>query len=163
MTQRRNKYSEHPDTHAKTLAFIAARDMGAVAYSSDGKCVPLRELDITDVEFVSGLWRIQTKFTDQITIVRDREFVLGKKLPIQERMPFEYWQAYHVGENCYGKFKSNTPDTIVAKYTTDKTIYWSYGKSIEQARAFMGIKLYDEYADLIHRHVCRRLLRCKHK
>ena len=43
----------------------------------------------------------------------------------------------------------------VAKYTTDQGTYWSYGNTIEQARAFLGIKLYDEYMDLIHTHACK--------
>ena len=66
-----------------------------------------------------------------------------------------------VGLNCYGRFIVGGPEVIVAKYDTDRGTYWSYGPTLEQARAFLGIKLYDEYMDLIHSVACKNKLNTK--
>lgn len=129
---------------------------GAFAHKSDGTTVPLRDVLPSMVEFVGGLWRIQNDFPYRIDRIRDRDMVLVKKLPHQERMPFEYYSAVAVGYNCYGPFISGNPDIIVARYATDDGVYWGYGATIEQARAFLGIKLFDQYMDLIHAHACKK-------
>ena len=56
----------------------------------------------------------------------------------------------------YGPFTMPGIPNVVAKYETDKKTYCAYGNGIEQARAFLGIKLYDECRDLIHGHLCRK-------
>jgi len=114
-----------------------------------------------DVDFVAGLWRIQTKFPYKITRVRDKDVVLMNKLPHQESTNFEYWNAKLVGCNCYGPFiiQGSKPDLIVARYDTDKGYLWGYGATIEAARAFLGLKLYDEYKDVIHSIACKNKLK----
>lgn len=158
MTQYRNKFAEHKTFDEKKHAYWGAcfdSRVQAMAYRSDGTTMALVDVDIADVEFVCGLWRVQNPFPHTIQIVRNRELVLAEKLPHTERIPFEYWRAYSVSENCYGKYLSSKPDVIVAKYQTDDGVYWGYGNTIEQARAFLGIKLFDEYMDLIHAAACR--------
>lgn len=129
---------------------------GAFALKSDGTRVPLYSVDFETVEFVSGRWCVQEPCPLPIQLVRDRELALAEKLTHTERIPFEYYSAYSVGENCFGKFLSGQPDTIVAKYETDDGVYWGYGRTIEQARAFLGIKLFDQYMDLIHAAACKK-------
>ena len=138
--------------------FNRDRRAGVYAYKSDNTTVPLTSVKLSQVEFVAGLWRVQNPFSHKIQVVRDKELVLGERLTHTERIPFEYWQAYVVDENCFGKYISSIPNLIVAKYTTDRGTYWSYGNTIEQARAFLGIKLFDEYMDLIHSVACRNAL-----
>lgn len=123
------------------------------AYKSDGTRVPLRDLRINMVEFVAGLWRVQNEFPYEIENVRKKDFVIGEKLPHVERTLFDFYQAYSVAENCYGKYIGKTPDYIVAKYPTNRGVYSAYGKTIEDARAYLGIKLYDEFQDVIHQSI----------
>ena len=128
---------------------------GALAYRSNSSTVPLGFCSIEDVEFIGGLWRVQDKFPYEIQDVRGDHFVLLERLPRSERNHFEFYKAVRVGYNCYGPYLVPGASQIVAKYTTDKQTYWAYGKTVEQARAFLGIKLYDEYMDLIHRVACK--------
>lgn len=153
MTQR-NKFAEHKTIKEKTAAYTRDCGAGVLAYKSDNTTVPLHLVPLSSVEFVAGLWRVQDVFDRPIQRVRDIDVVLGDKLPHTERIPFEYYRAYRLGENCYGKYVSARPDMIVAKYTTNDGTFWGYGPTIEAARAFLGIKLYDQYSDLIHAHAC---------
>ena len=141
----------YTDVAGKRVAYDAAVANGAMAIDSNLNQVRLGENGATfnQVEYMSGYWRIQTKFEHEITKVRDKELVIGKKLAHKERIPFEFYDAYTIGITCYGQGLFPTPDYIVAKYETDNGIYMSYGRTIEEARAFLGIKLYDEYQDLI--------------
>lgn len=134
------------------------RRAGVLAYKSDDTTVPLESVKLSNVEFVAGLWRVQTPFPHKIQDVRDKQFVLDAPLLHREKNHFEFYSAWLVSENCYGKYISGSPKYIVAKYTTDHGTYWSYGDTIEQARAFLGIRLYDEYMDLIHAHACKKQL-----
>ncbi len=120
------------------------------AYKSDGSRVPLRGQHLYDVEHIGGLWRVQDVFPYEIEKVRGKDFVIGQKLPRIERTLFDFYAAYSVGENCYGKYISGNADYIVAKYITNRGIYSAYGKTIEDARAYLGIKMYDEYQNVIH-------------
>ncbi|MBR2286230.1 MAG: hypothetical protein IJ866_02135 [Alphaproteobacteria bacterium] len=124
-----------------------------VAYKADGTTVPLKELRIDNVEFVGGLWRVQNEFPHKIENVRKKDFVIGKKLPHVERTLFDFYLAYLVCENCYGKYIGKNADYIVAKYPTVRGVYSAYGKTIEDARAYLGIKLYDEFQDVIHQSI----------
>ena len=128
---------------------------GVDAYKSDGTVVKLLSVAYEDVRFSGGLWRVQNPEPKNIVRVRDMNFVLGERLPVTEKNRFEYYRAQIVGENCYGKFvfSGGAGTMIVAKYETQDGTFWSYGETIEQARAFLGIKLYDTYSDLIHRAV----------
>ena len=159
MTQ--NKLATHKTVAEKERAYNIAISDGthrAMAYSRDGTIAPLVNFPASDVEFIGGLWRVQTPFSHKIQNVRDKQFVLDTQLPHREKNHFEFYSAWLVSENCYGKFIVDGAKYIVAKYTTDNGTYWSYGTTIEQARAFLGIKLYDEYMDLIHAHACKNQL-----
>ena len=144
-----NAASEYKTVSEKRVAYNADIQKGGVyAINEKGARVLLgrRGAEFNDVEFIAGLWRIQNKFEHEITVVRNREFVLMKKLPYQERTKFEFYSAELVGNNCYGRSVRGVPDFIVARYGQ----YSAYGQTIEQARAFLGIRLYDEFQDLIH-------------
>lgn len=154
----KNKLAYHTDIMQKFRDYNRDRRNGALAYRSDDTAIPLSDAKLSTVEFIGGLWRVQDEFPYKIQTVRNREMVLLKQLPHQEHTLFEYYTASTVGYNCYGPFLSGNSNYIVAKYVTDDGIYWGYGTSIESARAFLGIKLYDQYMDLIHTHACKRIL-----
>lgn len=156
MTQ--NKLATFKNIYDKQAKYIKDVLAHVMAYRSDGTVVPLCKFDLSQVEFIAGLWRVQTPFPHKIQEVRDKQFVLGAQLPHREKNHFEFYSAWLVSENCYGKYILDGGKYIVAKYTTDHGTYWSYGNTIEQARAFLGIKLYDEYMDLIHAHACKNQL-----
>lgn len=142
------------------LTFLYDLDKGAYAVNDKGKKIPLGDegAEHQNVDKVGGIWRIQNTLPYKITRVRDQDMVLIKKLDHQEKTLFEFYTAKHVSYNCYGPFiidNFNT-DYIVTKYETDKETYWGYGKTIEDARAYLGVKLYDEYKDLINSVACRK-------
>ena len=150
-----------PEDKAK-IAKIGAfcKDVYEVkAVMADGCSITLGEkgAKLEDVDFVAGLWRVQKNFPYEITRVRDKDVVLMNKLPHQENTNFEYWDAKLVGYNCYGPFVLQGKDAnlIVAKYDTDEGCIWGYGTTIESARAFLGLKLYDMYKDVIHSIACK--------
>ena len=122
------------------------------AYAIDDKNVKhqLIEIPFECVDFVAGVWRVQRNFDKKIQMVRGKEFVLLGKINKQEKNLFEYFDAESVGNNCYGRYIFGTPDCVVAKYDTDNGPLWSYGTTLEQARAFLGIALFDKHIDLIH-------------
>ncbi len=148
-----NKHSDFKTDAQKIAAYIrdkSNKTNPVVAYLSDGTTIPLRNLCVRSVEYSAGFWRVQNKFPYVIENVRNREFVIGEKLPHVEHTLFDFYMAYSVGENCYGKYIGKKPDYIVAKYPTSRGVYSAYGKTIEDARAYLGIKLYDEFQDVIH-------------
>ncbi len=156
--------TEQEATVKKSIALVKKRiafnrDVYKVkASTADGAEITLGEkgAEFENVDFVAGLWRVQTKFPYEITRVRDKDVVLLDKLPHQENTNFEYWRAKIVGYNCHGPFilQGNMTDLIVAKYDTDDGCIWGYGSSIESARAFLGLKLFDIYRQEIHRVAC---------
>ena len=122
------------------------------AYAIDDKNVrrKLIEIPFECVDFIAGLWRVQRDFDEKIQMVRGKEFVLLGKINKQEKNLFEYYRAATVANNCYGLYSSMEPDYVVAKYDTDNGPLWSYGPTLEQARAFLGIALFDKHIGLIH-------------
>ena len=135
----------------KVIRYHLACANKEIAYKSDGTTIPLADCLVFGVEFIGGLWRVQEKFPYTINNIRGVDFVLFEKLPHTEKTLFTFYNAVMVGENCYGRHLIKEP-YIVAKYTTKDGDFWGYGKTIEQARAFLGVKLYDEYKDLIHKY-----------
>ena len=155
---KQNKLSEYKTSVEKERAYHADCVRGAqrvMAYRSNGTTVPLADVDISNVEYIGGLWRVQDKFPHKIQDVRGEPFVLLERVPRNERNHFDFYRAARVGFNCYGPYLVGGPTQIVAKYTTDAQTYWAYGATVEQARAFLGIRLYDEYMDLIHSVACK--------
>ena len=142
----------------KRVLYNRAIENNAVAYIGFKKTVPLGApgAGFNDVEFISGLWRVQKKFPYKMTKVRDKEFVLVKKLPHQEHTKFEFYSATATVWGGGGQSADiENPDWIVAKYETPRGTYWSYGRNISEARAYLGIELYDKHQDLIHRELFR--------
>lgn len=144
----------------KRAAYDAARGRAkAIIQDSDGQLryiiLGCRGAEFNDVEYIGGAWRVQNKFDHKIINVRGKDFVLGESLPHQERTKFDFYRAYLVGNNCYGKYLLCGADYIVAKYETARGTYLAYGKTIEDTRAYLGIKLYDEHQDLIHASLSR--------
>ena len=150
-----NSYSEFKDPFRKKAEYTSAitYKKKVYAYSSNGKRKLLKDCPLDTVEYIAGVWRIQDEFPYKIETVRKKDFVIGEKLPHAERTLFDFYAAYSVGENCYGKFIFSAPDYVVAKYVTARGTYSAYGKTIEDARAYLGIKLYDEFQDVIHREI----------
>ena len=123
---------------------------GAYAWDEHNKKYKLIDLPFERVDFIAGLWRVQRDFDEKIQIVRGKEFILLGKIDKQEKNLFEYYKAATVGNNCYGLYSNMDPDCVVAKYDTDNGPLWAYGATLEQARAFLGIALFDKHIDLIH-------------
>ena len=158
-----NPLDKYKTTNEKYSAFLTASRAGKFAIKSDGNLIPLKQCKISDVAFIAGMWRIQETFRHKITRVRDKDMVLLSKLNRIENTLFEFWTAKVVGYNAYGPFISvaEKPDYIVAKYETDNATHWGYGRTLEEARAFLGLKLFDEYKDLINSVACRNKLKTK--
>lgn len=150
-----NSLSTYKTVAEKRKAFNEARENHAIAFDYKLNKTPLSSVKFNDVDFIGGEWRIQRPIPDGIQMVRGRPFLLGKRLPKQEKNKFEFYLAALLTNNCYGYTDNIVYDMIVAKYTTDNGTYWAYGQTIEQARAFLGIRLYDEYMDLIHSVACK--------
>ena len=148
-------WGEYSDAKSKRRVFLFAARARAIAWNAKGREYLLRDLKCDDVEYNGGAWRVQNKFDYKIQMVRGEEFVLGDKIDRTEKNLFEFYRAYMVGCNCYGRYMLRKPEMVVAKYETDKQTFWAYGPTIEQARAFLGIRLYDEYRDLIHSVACK--------
>lgn len=153
-----NNLSTYKTVAEKRQAFNEARENHAVAFDYNLNKIPLSSVKFNDVDFIGGEWRIQRPIPDGIQVVRGLPFLLGERLPKQEKNKFEFYRAALLTYNCYGYTDSITYTTIVAKYTTDNGTYWAYGSTIEQARAFLGIRLYDEYMDLIHSVACKNIM-----
>lgn len=156
--KQRNPLAQHKTFISKMRAFIADRYAGAFAYKSDDTRVPLKQVKFQDVEFIGGLWRVQHKLDYELRTIRDKQLILGPRIDLQEKNYFEYYQAATPPVyNCYGPLCQLTYDKVVARYITDKKEYWAYGNTVADARAFLGIKLYDEYMDLIHSAACKKV------
>lgn len=123
---------------------------GAYAWDEHNKKYKLIDLPFERVDFIAGLWRVQREFNKPIQLVRGKEFVLLEKINKHEKNLFEYYTAEIVANNCYGKYLFGEPDSVVAKYDTDNGPLWAYGATLEQARAFLGIALFDENIEAIH-------------
>jgi len=149
-----NPLSEFKTVVEKRAAYNAALDKHEPAYINFNTfiSVGMPGAQFNDVEFIGGLWRVQHPFNKKITHVRDCDFVIGEKLPHQEHTKFDFFKAYRVGTNCYGRYifeNENGYDYIVARYKTNRGTFWSYGKTIADARAFLAISIYDAHQDVI--------------
>ena len=161
MQNNKNPLAVYKDNVQKFKAYTYDCSLGDWAYKSDDTRVPLKEMNINDVEFIGGLWRVQTKPVYNIQRIRDRDMIIGDKIQRTEQTFFNYYKASFLVYNCYGPIEPQF-DMVAAEYKTDKCTYWAYGKTIAEARAFMGIKLYDEYMDLINSVACK-VIRQKEK
>ena len=162
-----NPLSQFKTVAEKRVAYNNALTSGAVAYIDFDKTIELGGVgaEFNDVEFIGGLWRVQRPFNHKIIRARDgQDFVLGEKLPHQEHTKFDFYNAYMVNTNCYGRYLVENRagfDYIVAKYETNRGVFWAYGKTIADARAFLAIKVYDEYQDVIENEILRNRINSK--
>ena len=145
-----NKLADYKTEQEKRKLHNCALVGNAYAVDDKGARYPLVSLPFDRVDFVGGLWRVQRIFDKPTQFVRGKEFFLYDKIDRQEKNLFEYYNAEPVCNNCYGKYLFGTPDCVVAKYDTDNGALWAYGATLEQARAFLGIALFDKHIDLIH-------------
>ncbi len=145
----------------KMAIFSVDEVNGVKAVSEKGKYIKLgaNGAKLEQVDRINGIWHIQNKFPHEITIVRKRDMVLLKKLDREEHTGFEFYTAKHVGYNCFGPFvsKGNGYDYIVAKCNTDRGPFWGYGKTMDDARAYLCLKLYDECQDAILGMLCSKI------
>ena len=137
----------------KMAIFCVDETMGIKAVAENRSAITLGKngAKIDNVDRINGIWHIQNKFPYEITRVRKRDMVLLKKLDREEHTGFEFYTAKHVGYNCFGPFvsKDNGYDYIVAKCNTDRGPFWGYGRTMDDARAYLCLKLYDECQDAI--------------
>ena len=145
-----NPFDEYKNTKKKSAAWVKAVHDGTMAVDENNQQSPVKNFDMSQLAFVAGWWRVQKKFDKKITRVRDKDFFIGNKLDYHERTKFDFYEAYTVNFNCYGYYIGEKPDYVVAIYDTDQGRLWGYGKTIQDARAFLGIKLYDICQDIIH-------------
>lgn len=152
-----NPFDEYKNTRIKSSAWNSACRNNEKALDKNGEWHLVKDFNMCDLAFVAGIWRVQDKLPYDITKVRDKDMVLIKKLDRVENTLFDFWSAKMVSYNCYGPFIIDIANTdyIVAQYETDNGIRWGYGKTIEDARAYLGIKLYDEYKDVINAIACK--------
>ncbi|MCR5194480.1 MAG: hypothetical protein K6B71_03075 [Alphaproteobacteria bacterium] len=147
-----NKLDTYKNTREKSSAWVDAVYKGVLAVDEKGNRFPVKNYDMSELAFVAGVWRVQRDFPYEIINVRNIDMVLLNKIDRKESTLFEFWNAKHVEYNCYGPFVSTgkSHEYVVAKYATATRTYWGYGKNLEEARAYLGLKLYDEYKDVIH-------------
>lgn len=153
-----NPLDEYKNTRIKSAEWLDACYNDGFALDAKGDKYPIKKYGIEQLAFVAGFWRVQNILTKPIVHVRDKDMVFLAKLDRQENTLFEFYSAKQVGYNCYGPFVSegNKPDYIVARYDTDNGTFFGYGKTIEEARAYLGLKLYDEYKDVINAIACQK-------
>ena len=145
----------------KGVIFSVDEQNGVKAVAENRSAITLGKsgAKLEQVDRINGVWHIQNKFPHEITIVRKRDMVLLKKLDREEHTGFEFYTAKHVGYNCFGPFvsKGNGYDYIVAKCNTDRGPFWGYGKTMDDARAYLCLKLYDECQDAILGMLCSKI------
>ena len=133
-------------TKAQRYEFdVAAR---ALAFNQYGVGFFLSDFRMDEVEYIAGVWRLQSDFPYQISRVRDRDFVIGEHLNRHEQNGFEYYSAKSVSYNCYGPFVLDGSE-IVACFNAGVEPLCAYGPSIEHARAFLAIALFDRNREMI--------------
>ena len=147
-----NPLDEYKNTREKSAAWTDAVYAGTMATDEAGNRFPVKNYDMTSLAFIGGMWRVQRDFPYEIINVRGIDMVVFDKINRTENTLFEFWNAKHVGYNCYGPFVSDSKkyDYVVAKYVTQRGTYLGYGRTVEESRAYLGIKLYDEYKHVIH-------------
>lgn len=115
-----------------------------------------------DVDLLGGLWRVQKPFDargHEIVEIRDKKFVLLDKLQRKERTNFEFYNAASVNWCAFGMDSSFNPDFIIAKYDTNRGVFYSYrckitdAYALENARAHLAGKVLEAYQDLIENEI----------
>ena len=134
----------------KVAMYTDACKKGELAYQAHSAPIALTNVDIDNVEFIGGLWRVQHMPDFTIQRVRDAEFVIGQRVNWREHTQFEYFKACRVSYNCYGPFTLNRNSTIVGYFKTKRGEFWGYGSTIPEVRSFLASQVFDAYLDVIH-------------
>ena len=147
-----NPLDKYKNTREKSAAWVSASHNNNYAIDSQGNKKPVKDFDMSQLAFVCGMWRVQKKLAWPIQYICGQDMVLIRKIPNSKKTLFDFYRGKAVKYNCYGPciIKDHNYDFIVAKYETDEKTYWTYGKSVQEARAFMEMKLYEEYQDVIN-------------
>ena len=142
-----NLYSEFKNEAEKEIAYKKdiQTQQHVLAHKADGTSVPLKTVPVSMVDRCGGLWRVQQPFMKPIRIVRGKAFVIGSKKNHTDHLGFDYYDAYPVTENCYGKtMETSAYETfVVAECIYDGVLYDGYGPTIKDARDHCGMKLLD--------------------
>lgn len=141
----------------KRAAYNLALDRHEFAYIDSQNYVRLgtHGAEFNDVEYIAGLWRVQTKLGCDVIQIQDKEFVLLDRLNRKEHTDFEFYNAASVTWWAYGQTCGLTPDYIIAKYETNRGTFYAYGcrltdqNALSKARAHLAGKLFEAYQDII--------------
>ena len=144
----RNPLSEHKTERQKYRAFVTDRASGAVAHKFDGTVVSLNNINVHDVEFIGGLWRVQKPCTYTVRYINKQQIILGDKIPYSGAGMFDYYRAGHLVYNCYGPLAPKF-DLVAACFVAGDETYWAYGNTTATAGATLAIRMCDEYKYLL--------------
>lgn len=125
-------------------AYCKAVQNNEFAVDQDLSKIPLQNLKYNQVEFIAGFWRVQKPHNYKIQTVRDKVMIIHEKMDHKESTDFTFYRASEFTWNCYQILP--TTKYIAAELFGE----WGYGKTIEDARAFLGIKMYTKHQKLIH-------------
>jgi len=145
-------------------------DKGVMALLPGGQPVLLGAdgAKFNDVDLLGGLWRVQKPFDAseyKIVDIFDNKnktylkFALLKKLDRQERTNFEFYDAARVYWGAFGLSSCFSPDFIIAKYDTNRGVFYSYRckltdpDALANARAHLAGKVLEAYQDLIENEI----------
>jgi hypothetical protein len=121
-----------------------------------------------NVDLLGGLWRVQEPFDArgfEVITIRDNKnekdlmFVVLKQLDRQERTNFEFYSAASVNWGAFGLRSDFKPDFIIAKYDTNRGVFYSYRckltdpYALENARAHLAGKVLEAYQDLVENEI----------
>lgn len=126
------------------IAYCQACKNKEMAVDENLNTIPLQNLKYNQVEYIAGFWRVQKPHTYNIQTVRDKVMIIFEKLDHKESTDFNFYRAAEFTWNCYQILPGQS---YVAAELFGQ---WGYGRSIEDARAFLGIKLYAKHQKLIH-------------
>ena len=149
----------------KRRRYNAALENHEYALCPDGNGKILLGLDgakFNDVDLLGGLWRVQKPFDArgyEMVEIRGKKFILLEKLPRKERTNFEFYNAASVVSGAFGMGSSFSPDFIIAKYDTNRGVFYSYrckltdAYALENARAHLAGRVLEAYQDLIENEI----------
>jgi len=148
----------------KRQRYNADLEHGVKALLPGGKWVLLGSegAKFNNVDLLGGLWRVQQPFDSrgyEVVDIRGKQFVLLKKLDRQERTNFDFYDAASVSWGAFGQCSSFSPDYVIAKYDTNRDVFYSYrckitdAYALENARAHLAGKVLEAYQDLVENEI----------
>ena len=156
VAEKRHRYNIALENHE--YALCPGGD-GKILLGSDGA-------KFNDVDLLGGLWRVQIPFDargyETVEICHgktSKKFVLLEKLARTERTNFEFYNASSICAGAFGLRSDFHPDFVIAKYATNRGVFYSYRCKItdpyalENARAHLAGKVLEAYQDLIENEI----------